>query len=223
MNSIKTTFKKIITESFLIIISVLFAVILEGMWQQRQRRIEAGLLLNQLKNELSEDLSDLNGIIQNQRQKNEYYLLLLRELQSLNRESFYLLDSSLNKIGSDNRTLYPRTSSWSVLISSGLLTAVGEKDLSVKLMSFFEKENKRILDNGDGYDRTLNEMLRIHIPTFWDYVEKKPLSTDHQTISKFRSQMVHVHKEWNLYYIELLEQHKVNIENLIKLIELRNK
>jgi len=219
----KTSFRKITTEALLIIISVLFAVILEGMWQQRQQRIEAGELLNRLKNELSEDLSDLKGIIENQKQKDQHYLLLLKELESLNEKSFNLIDSSLHEIGSNNRTLYPRTSSWSVLISSGLLTDIEDKDLTVNLMSFFENENRRILDNGDGYDRTLNEMLRIHVPAFWDYVGKKPLSTDYQSISKFRSQILHVHREWNLYYLDLLEEHEESIENLLKLLELYDK
>jgi hypothetical protein len=214
----KFSIKKVLIESIIIILSVFLGIFLEDKWQQRKRETDAKMLLIQLRNELKQDLIDIDRIINLQEQNGKHYQFLLQSLELMDTKVFFAIDSSLQKI-IDNSTLYPRSASWEILISSGLLAEIEDKELSIELMSLYENSNKRILDNADGYDKTLNEMLRVHIPEFWDFVNKRPLSREYKTTSKFRTQIEHIYRDWNKYYIELLRKQKSNGDLLIQQID----
>jgi len=214
-NSARFVLTKVFFETLVIVFSVFMAIYFEDLWQDRKQKQEANRLLCELKLELAEDLNDIDSIIKNQRWNSKHYQVVVTGLSRSGFDFNQEIDAALHEIGKNNRTLYPRIATWSILLSNGLFAEIDDKELSVKLMNYYESFNKRIYDNGEGYDRTLNEMLRIHIPEYWDFLNKKPLASDHKSTSKFRAQIEHVYRDWNLYYIELLIKHKANTQDLI--------
>jgi hypothetical protein len=77
-------------------------------------------------------------------------------------------------------------------------------------------QNNRLVDNGDGYDKTLNELLRVHKPNYWDNEKQMPLLNDYVATTKFRAQIEHLYRDWNLSYIKLLRNHEAITIDLIK-------
>lgn len=212
----KINWSKLFAETSVIVFSVFLAIYFEDLWQERKNEQEARRMLCQLRFELIEDLADIKEIIENQKQSSKHYQFVISNLKNPEPGIFPQIDTALHAIGCDNRTLYPRIATWSILLSNGLFSEIKDSKLTIKLMNYYESYNNRLVDNGDGYDKTLNELLRLHKPNYWDNEKQMPLLNDYVATTKFRAQIEHLYRDWNLSYIKLLRNHEAITIDLIK-------
>jgi len=79
--------------------------------------------------------------------------------------------------------------------------------------------NVRVVDNGDDYDDSLNDVSRNSAVEIWDPSAGRLLTTDAQQLTTFRNQLRWLHIGWNLSYLDLLESYQQQLDALIGEIE----
>ena len=204
---------RFLAEAVLIISSVYLAIALEGASDDRGRRAEAIAALTALRAELQLDQADAReilGLQEHQGRSGEQIQAWLSDPQSLPADSF---SAALLHVLTDNRTMYPRKSSWTTMVAEGQLTVLGAPELISRLANLYEHANVRLEDNGSRYDDTTQDILRGRMPHIWDVVRPGFLTADDAAIRTFGNQMLQVQRQ-NRGYRALLTAWSAEIEGV---------
>jgi hypothetical protein len=208
-----------LSEGTLIIVSVYLAIVLEGVSQDREAKSSAHLALVQMLAELREDSADLEEIREEQLVRSKQYVILDQWLATPESMPLDSIAEMLDLVFFSNRTLYPRRSAWTTMLSAGQLAELESPGLVSRLGDFYESLNARVVDNGDDYDESLNDLARNSVPKYWDGTSGRLLTTDDYRISMFRNQLRYLHVSWNIWYLDLLDNYGQALDSLILEIE----
>ena len=219
MNLPKLPWTKLLAEGALIIVSVYFAIVLEGMSQDREEKLAAHTALAQMLDEMREDQSDVGEIRAEQIERDRQYRTLIKWLANPESLSPDIVGDAIDAIFFSNRTLYPRRSAWTTMIAAGQLSEIDDPALVTRLGNFYESFIVRVIDNGYDYDDNLNAIARTSASENWDGVNRRLLTTDARQITVFRNQLRFMHLAWNLWYLDLLDEYGRTMDSLILEIE----
>jgi len=89
----------------------------------------------------------------------------------------------------------------------------------LRLGDFYESLNARIVDNGNDYDESLNDIARNSVPDYWDGVNRRLLTTDVHELTRFRNQLRYLHLSRNIWYLDLPDHYQQTLDSLILEIE----
>jgi hypothetical protein len=215
----KLPWARILGEGALIIVSVYLAIFLEGVSQNHKAKTSAHLALVQMLGEMREDSSDLEMIREEQLTRSRQYEDLdqwFANLETMPQES---VAETLDLVFFSNRTLYPRRSAWTTMLAAGQLAELDSPGLVLRLGDFYESLNARVVDNGNDYDESVNDIARNSAPDYWDGVNGRLLTTDAYEVTRFRNQLRYLHISWNLWYLDLLDEYQQTLDSLILEIE----
>jgi hypothetical protein len=219
MNLPKLPWTKLLAEGALIIVSVYFAIVLEGMSQDREEKLAAHTALAQMLYEMREDQSDVGEIRAEQIERDRQYETLIKWLANPESLSPDMVGDAIDAIFFSNRTLYPRRSAWTTMIAAGQLSEIDDPALVTRLGNFYESFIVRVIDNGYDYDDNLNAIARTSASEIWDGVNRRLLTTDARQITVFRNQLRFMHLAWNLWYLDLLDEYGRTMDSLVLEIE----
>jgi len=169
--------------------------------------------------QMREDSADLDEIRAEQLERDEQYDNLIQWLANPENMPIDSVAAAVDSIISSNRTLYPRRSAWTTMVAAGQLGELDAPALVARLGNFYESVNPRVIDNGNDYDESLNDIARNSVPRFWDGVDRRLLTTDVEQLSIFRNQLRFMHLAWNKWYLELLDEYEEMLDTLILEIE----
>ena len=187
--------RRFLGEAVLIVASVYLAIVLEGSSAERERRTEAIAALTTLQAELELDQADAQeilGLQEEQGRSNERIHAWLSHPLSVPSDSF---SAALLHVLTNNRTMFPRKSSWTTMVSEGQLSVLGDPELVGRLANLYEHSNVRLEYNGARYDDTTQDMLRGRVPYVWDVEGNRFLVTDTAAIRTFGNQMLQVERQ----------------------------
>ncbi len=210
--NIKTLpWKRLLAEAVIIVSSVYLAIVLEGASTEHERKTEAIAALTNLRAELRLDQADGLEILvlqEAQAQSHKQIQAWLSEPTSVPAEAFSV---ALVHTLTDNRTVFPRKSSWTTMVAEGQLTVLDNPTLISRLANLYEHSNPRLEYNGDRYDDTTQDILRVRLPQAWDLIENRFLTTGEARIRVFGNQMLQAQRQNRGYMalvVEWLEEVK---------------
>ncbi len=187
------------------------AIVLEGQSAERGRKDEARAALQQLRAELVLDRADAQDVVEAQRRIGIDYSDLIRWLENPATMPTDSFDVVIRRVGFSNPTAYPRKGAWSALSSTGLLSAIGDPELVVRVADHYENLVARVEYNGNDYDELLNATMVESVPTVWDRVRARPTGD----LTALRGRLDYLATAWNGYYQELLATYVAELDGLI--------
>ena len=215
----KLPWTRILGEGALIIVSVYLAIFLEGVSQDREAKASAHMALVQMLGELQKDSADVEDIREEQLARSRQYENLDKWLASPESMPLDSVAQMLDSVFFSNRTLYPRRSAWTTMLAAGQLAELDAPGLVLRLGDFYESLNARVVDNGNDYDESINDIARNSAPDYWDGVNGRLLTTDVHELTRFRNQLRYLHFSWNIWYLDLLDSYQQTLDSLIMEIE----
>jgi hypothetical protein len=215
----KLSWAKLIGEGALIIVSVYFAIVLEGMSQKREAELAAHTALAQMLGEMREDSADVDDIRAMQFVRDRQYKDFDQWLESPETIPLDSMAESVDSIFLSNRTLYPRRSAWTTMVAAGQLGELDAPNLVARLGNFYESVTVRVIDGGEDYDDNLNDIGRNSATQIWDGGNERLLTTDVRQLTIFRNQLRYMHIGWNLWYLDLLDNYQQTLNSLVLEIE----
>lgn len=198
-------------EALLIFVSVYVAIVLEGRSAERGREEEAREALRQLRAELVLDRTDAGRVVEAQRGIATDYEDLIRWSGSpttMPTDSFGVV---VRRVGVSNPTAYPRKGAWAALSSTGLLSAIRDPELVVRVADHYENLVTRVEYNGNDYDELLNTTMMESVPSVWDPVRARPTGD----LTELRGRLDYLATAWNGYYQELMAMYVEGLDGLI--------
>jgi hypothetical protein len=217
-NKTGTYFKYAIGEIVLVVIGILIALSINNWSETNKNEREQIVFLNNLKNDLKNDLIQLDQILKLQKEKlstaNElkYQLLSIKDFEKI--EQLFV-----QFISSDNETYFPNTGSYTTSVSSGKIASLNPSSLRIAITNLYERYYYRLIYNGEFYDKKLNEISSSQ-GKFFNTLTLKLNSKDVIEDSEF----VNLITMWfieNSIYVRKGEETKSEILNVLKLIEQR--
>jgi hypothetical protein len=206
---------RLLAEGLLIVASVYLAIFLEGLSQEADRRAEARVGLEQLVAELRLDLSDIERIHEFQLATAERLHTVARLLEDPRGTRLDSIAALAREVNRANYTLYPRKGGWTTLRAGGLLAAVEDRDLVVRIADHYENLTVRVEYNGALYDTQYFETLGPHFTesTSWPRLGR---IEDPEIL---RSRVEIFAEAWTEYYAELLLTYGAQIDEIVVEIE----
>ena len=198
--------------------SVYIAIVLEGVSDTRARRADAEQALIRLQTELQQDRSDLTDILAAQRDRQVRHARIDRWLASPGTLPGDSLSADLTALFSVNRTMFPRNSSWTTMVSSGQLTYLDDPALVARLANLYENLNERLEYNGVLYDDWVTEVARTSVPDVWDRVGGRMLTTDAREVTTLRGSLLGL-LDLSVGFFGLLEEWGVELDSVLDEVE----
>ena len=171
----RVSWARFVGEALLIVVSVYAAIVLEGLSSERARHDEAVDGLRQLRSALVLDRADAQEVRDAQERISDDYAKLVDWLGNPSTMPADSFGASLRRLSFSNPTAYPRKGAWTALSSNGLLSAIGDSDLVVRIADHYENLVARVEYNGNHYDELLNATMIEAVPTAWDRVRDRPI------------------------------------------------
>jgi hypothetical protein len=206
--------RKLLLNALVLVASVYVAIVLEGISDQRTRHREAVEALRMLRAELALDRQNLEVILEAQRDRDVRHRridLWLADVDMIPTDS---LAADFHALFSVNRTMFPRSASWTTMVSSGQLSDLGNPELVSRLADFYENRNARLQYNGAIYDDWVTDVARSGVPVVWDQGADRLLTRDLTEVGRLRGRLVGLH-DLSLAFIGLLEEWGVALDALI--------
>jgi hypothetical protein len=216
-NKTGTYFKYAIGEIVLVVIGILIALSINNWNETNKNEQEQIVFLNNLKNDLKNDLIQLNQILKLQKEK----LSTVNELkdQLLSIKDFEKIEQLFIKLTLDNETYFPNTGSYTTSVSSGKIASLNPSSLRIAITNLYERYYYRLIYNGEFYDKKLNEVLSSQ-GKFFNTLTLKLNSKDVIEDSEFVNLITMWFME-NSIYVKKGEETKSEILNVMKLVEQR--
>jgi hypothetical protein len=205
--------RKLLLNALLLVVSVYVAIVLEGISDKRARHREAVDALSMLRAELALDRQNLDVILDAQRDRDVRHRRIdtwLVEVESIPTDS---LAADFRALFSVNRTMFPRSASWTTMVSSGQLSDLRNPELLALLADFYENRNTRLKYNGAIYDEWVMEVARSAVPMVWDQGSGRLLTRDLTEVARLRGRLIGLH-DLSLGFIGLLEEWGVALDAL---------
>ena len=216
-NKTETYFKYAIGEIVLVVIGILIALSINNWNETNKNEREQIVFLNNLKNDLKNDLIQLDQILKFQKEK----LSKVNELkdQLLSIKNFEKIEQLLVNLTSDNYTYFLNTGSYTTTVSSGKIASLNPSSLRIAITNLYERYYNRLIYNGEFYDKKLNEVSSSQ-GKFFNTLTLKLNGKDVIEDSEF----VNLITMWfveNSIYVKKGEETKSEILNVLKLVEQR--
>lgn len=205
---------RLLVEALVLVVSVYVAIVLEGVSDGRVRHREAVQALQLLRAELIRDRQDLDEILAAQRDRDVRHRRIDRWLTDPGSLPSDSLAVDFRRLFSVNRTMFPRSASWTTMVASGQLGDLDDPRLVSELADFYENRNARLEYNGRFYDQWVVEVARAGVPSVWDQASARLLTTDPVEIARLRGRMVGLH-DLALGFFGLLEDWQESLDALI--------
>jgi hypothetical protein len=219
MTVLKLPWTRLLGEGALIVVSVYFAIVLEGLSQDREARLSAHAALAQMLGEMREDLADIDEIRAHQLALDKQYSDLNQWLASPESMPLDSVAQAMDSIFLANRTLYPRRSAWTTMVAAGQLSKLDAPVLVARLGNLYESVNARLIEGGSEYDENLNDIGRNSATAIWDGFNSRLQTTDARELTTFRNQLRYMHIWGNLWYLDRLGEYETMVDSLILEIE----
>ena len=213
------SWRRLLSEAFVIVASVYLAIVLEGMSGERDRASEAVDALVQLVEELRKDRADVAEILVEQESLSRQYLNLLRWFGDPTSMPADSVQESLDTVAWSNRTMFPRSAAWTTMVAAGQLRYLDDAALVTRLGNLYENVNSRIEYNGAMYDENLNEVMRTTVPATWNFGNQTLLTVDPIQVITLRGQLHYLHVAFNGWYLWYLAQYAEQLDGLISDVE----
>ena len=210
---------RFVGEAAVIIVSVFVAIALESMWQERQAAAEARDGLAQVLIELRQDRADLEAVVERQSEIDGMYGEIQTWLGDPETMPSQQFTDYLDDITYDNRTLFTRRSAWNMMVESGYLPLLEDSELAGQMANFYEDLVARLDFNNDNYDREFFTVIRDTGSRVWDSTNSRFRTSDPEEIGRFRDQLRYLHKVWNIWYLNFLEDYAAASDTLTGEIE----
>jgi hypothetical protein len=167
-----------------------------------------------LRAELALDRQNLDVILEAQRDRDVRHRRIdvwLRDIRTIPSDS---LATDFKALFSVNRTVFPRSASWTTMIASGQLSDLGDPELVSRLADFYENRNARLEYNGAIYDDWVADLARTGVPLVWDQSAGRLLTRNPTEIDRMRGRLVGLH-DLAVGFIGLLEEWGAVLDALI--------
>ncbi len=213
-------FKYAIGEIVLVVIGILIALQINNWNETNKNEREQIVFLNNLKNDLANDLIQLDQILKFQKEK----LSTVNELkgQLLSNKEFEEIEQLFAKISSsDNDTYFPNTGSYTTSVSSGKIASLNPSSLRIAITNLYERYYYRLIYNGEIYDKRDDE-VSLRRGKFFNNLTSKLNSKDVIEDSEFVNLVAIVFAD-NLNYVERGDETKGEILNVLELVNQRLK
>ena len=210
-NKTGTYFKYAIGEIVLVVIGILIAISINNWNETNKNEREQIVFLNNLKNDLKNDLIQLDQILKLQKEK----LSTVNELKDF--EKIEQLFAKINT--SANYTYFPNTGSYTTSVSSGKIASLNPSSLRIAITNLYERYYYRLIYNGELYDKKLNEVSSSQ-GKFFNTLTLKLNSKDVIEDSDFVNLITIVFLE-NSTYVKKGDRTKSEILKVLKLVEQR--
>jgi hypothetical protein len=217
-NKTGTYFKYAIGEIVLVVIGILIALSINNWNETNKNEQEQIVFLNNLKNDLKNDLIQLDQILKLQKEK----LSTVNELkdQLLSIKDFEKIEQLFAKImASANYTYFPNTGSYTTSVSSGKIASLNPSSLRIAITNLYERYYYRLIYNGEYYDKKLNEVASSR-GKFFNTLTLKLNSKDVIEDSEFVNLIAIVLGE-NSTYVKRGDETKSEILKVLKLVDQR--
>ncbi len=99
------------------------------------------------------------------------------------------------------------------MVAEGQFAVLGDPNLVSSLANLYEHSNPRLEYNGDRYDDTTQDILRVWLPQAWDLVENRFLAADELPIRTFGNQMLQAQRQ-NRGYMALVTHWLEEVESV---------
>ena len=213
-------FKYAIGEIILVVIGILIALQINNLNETNKNEREQIVFLNNLKNDLSNDLIQLNEILKFQKEK----LSSVNELkvQLLTNKDFEKIEQLFAEIStSANDTYFPNTGSYTTSVSSGKIASLNPSSLRIAITNLYERYYYRLIYNGEIYDKRDDE-VSLSRGKFFNNLTSK-LNSKHVIEDSEFVNLITIVLSDNLNYVERGDETKGEILNVLKLVNQRLK
>lgn len=201
---------KLVRDAAVVIASVYVAIVLEGASADRERRAEAEQALARLESELQQDQDDLVVVLAAQRDRLVRHERIDRWLGTPSAIPGDSMGADISALFSVNRTMFPRNSSWTTMVSAGQLTFLDDPDLVARLANLYENLNPRLEYNGVIYDRWVMDVARTDVSRLWDRAQGRLQSGDPAASARFRESLAGL-LDLSVGFVGLLEDWGVEL------------
>ncbi|WP_411767596.1 DUF6090 family protein [Winogradskyella sp. A3E31] len=209
-----------IGEIILVVIGILIALSINNWNETNKNEQEQIVFLNNLKNDLTNDLKQLDEILKFQKEK----LSSVNELknQLLTNRDFEKIEQLFAKISSSgNDTYFPNTGSYTTSVSSGKIASLNPSSLRIAITNLYERFYFRLIYNGEIYDKRDDEVA-FSQGKFFNKLTLKLNSKDVIEDSEFVNLITIVFDD-NSTYVQRGDETKSEILNVLKLVDQRLK
>jgi hypothetical protein len=215
----KLPWAKLLAEGALIIASVYFAIVLEGMSQDRAEKLSAHAALAQMLGDMREDVAELEEIRVHQLALDRQYTALILWLEDPESMPLDSVAEAMDSIFMDNRTFFPRRSAWTTMVAAGQLSILDEPGLVTQLGNFYESVNIRLVEGGAQFEYNLGDIGRNSATAVWDGFNRRLMTTDADRLVAFRNQLRYMHIWGNSWYLNRLNEYRQMLDSLVLDIE----
>ena len=208
--------KYAIGEIVLVVIGILIALSINNWNETGKKEREQVVFLNNLRNDLNSDLTQLDQILKFQSEK----LKLINELKDL-----LIISSDFEKIERHfaktqtvaNDTYFPNTGSYSTAVMSGIIPSLKPSSLKIAITNLYERYYYRLTYNGELYDKRDDEVA-FKRGKFFNKLTLK--LNDHAVIddSEFVNLVTIIISD-NSYYVKLCTDTRIEILQVLELID----
>lgn len=210
--------KYAIGEIVLVMIGILLALQVNNWNENRKIEKEQTLFLTNLKEDLENDLYQMDRIIHFQSQKLENIIALEKELKNPSAKNMDLIEQLFSKTQSaGNDTFFSNTGTYSSSVSSGTLANTKPESLKIAITNLYERYYYRLIYNGELYDNRVDE-VGILRGKFYNQITRKLNNLEVLNESEFQN-LTSVILYYNRSYVDLANATKNEIQKVIDLIE----
>lgn len=209
---------KLLRDAAVVVGSVYLAIVLEGISETRDRRADAEQALVRLHTELQQDRADLEVIMAAQADRQVRHQRIDRWLSRPDAIPADSMTEHLTALFSVNRTMFPRNSSWTTMVSSGQLTYLEDPALVARLANFYENLNERLEYNGVVYDSWVSDVARDAVPRVWNRVDGRPMTIVSEDIARFRGDLLGL-LDLSIGFYGLLEEWRGELDKVLEEVE----
>lgn len=209
---------KLLRDAVVVVGSVYLAIVLEGISETRDRRADAEQALVRLHTELQQDRADLDVIMAAQADRQVRHQRIDRWLSRPDAIPADSMTEHFTALFSVNRTMFPRNSSWTTMVSSGQLTYLDDPTLVARLANFYENLNERLEYNGVVYDEWVSDVARNSATSVWNRVDGRLLTTDPRELARFRGDLLGL-LDLSIGFYGLLEEWRGELDEVVEEVE----
>ncbi|NNF14883.1 MAG: hypothetical protein HKN72_16770 [Gemmatimonadetes bacterium] len=209
---------KLLRDGAVVVASVYVAIVLEGISETRDRRVDAEQALVRLQTELQQDRADLDVIMAAQADRQVRHQRIDAWLDRPAEIPADSMTEHFTALFSVNRTMFPRNSSWTTMVASSQLTYLDDPELVARLANFYENLNERLEYNGALYDEWVKHLATTSAPQVWDRVSGRLLTTDVGDVVRFRGELAGL-LDLTIGFYGLLEEWGLELDEVLEEVE----
>ena len=224
LNEGKTSkyFKYAIGEIILVVIGILIALAINNWNEDRKVQKEQSVFLTNIAQDLNEDLTQIDKIIEHQSDKLETVNAIIVALSKTTNKDFKTIESLFSQLqATENDTFFANMGTYSTTSSEEVIGNLNPESLKIAITNLYERFYYRLAYNGNLYDAD-DQKITFERGKFYNKITKKLTDNDVIETSEF-SNLISIVSYNNSFYLDLCQKTKKEIENVRFLINERLK